>query len=174
MVRRNPMVFWGLLILLLPAALFAQGTTGQLTGSVTQGASPLPGVTVTVASPRMQGTRTTVTNENGAYNFPSLPPGDYTVTFALEGMNTVTKKANVSLASIARADADLKMSGVAESITVTASAPTVLETSQIETNMKQETVNRLPMNRNPVAVAGLAPGVTATGPANAVLWSAVP
>src|SRR5262245_49068375 len=149
-----------LVLLLIPVVALAQPTTGTLTGSVTQGGVALPGVTVTVKSPSLQGSRTTVTNENGAYNFASLPPGEYTVTFSLEGMKDVTKKATVSLVQTARADADLKMSAVAETITVTASSPAVMETTQVETNFKQQTINRLPMNHTPVAAAALAPGVT--------------
>jgi len=165
MTNRSRIVIGALFVLLLvPAAMFAQGTTGQLTGNVTQNGAALPGVTVTIASPSMQGTRTSVTNENGAFNFAALPPGNYTVTFALEGMQTVTRRTNVALLQTSRVDADLKMAAVAEAITVTASAPTVLETTQVETNVKQAEVNRLPINRNPVAVANLTPGVTTNGP----------
>lgn len=160
-----------IMVVLFPAALLAQGTTGQLTGTVMQSGSPLPGVTVTVTSANLQGTRTTTTNENGAYNFPVLPPGDYNVVFTLEGMQTLTRKTNVGLVTTARVDAELKMAAVAEAITVTASAPTVLETTQVESNVKQQEVNRLPVNRNPVAVANLTPGVTTTGPRNATVIS---
>jgi len=154
-----------LLLLVSASALFAQGMTGNLTGDITQGGASLPGVTVTVSSPNLQGTRTTVTNENGAYNFAALPPGDYNVQFTLEGMKAVTQKVNVSLASTARADADMKVASLSEAITVTASTPAVMETTQVETNFKQATINQLPVARNPVAQANLAPGVTTNGPA---------
>jgi carboxypeptidase family protein/TonB-dependent receptor-like protein len=153
-----------LLALVVPIAGFAQATTGSLTGKVTQQGAPLPGVTVTITSPNLQGTRTTSANENGAYNFASLPPGDYEVKFELSGMQTVTRKVNVGLISTARVDADLKLAAVSEAITVTASAPAVMETTQVETNFKQQTINLLPINRNPVAQANLAPGVTTNGP----------
>ena len=41
-----------------------------------------------------------------------------------------------------------------------------METTQVESNVKQSDVNKLPVNRNPVAVANLTPGVTTTGPGN--------
>src|SRR5689334_5850824 len=134
MTRSRTLIGAFLVVLLLPASIFAQATTGQMTGTVQQSGAPLPGVTVTISSPQLQGTRTTTTNENGTYNFPALPPGDYTVVFSLEGMQTVTRKTNVGLVTTSRVDADLKMASVAEAITVTASAPTVLETTQVETN----------------------------------------
>src|SRR5207237_8878707 len=70
-----------LLFTLVPIALLAQGTTGTLTGQVKQAGNALPGVTVTITSPHMQGTRTTTTNENGEHNFAAIPPGAYTVAF---------------------------------------------------------------------------------------------
>ena len=85
------------LLLLVAAGAFAQGTTGALTGTVTQAGANLPGVTVTISSPTLQGTRTTVTNENGDYNFSAIPPGAYKVTFSLSGMTDVVKNAQVSL-----------------------------------------------------------------------------
>jgi len=148
------------LLLLVAAGAFAQGTTGALTGTVTQAGANLPGVTVTISSPKLQGTRTTVTNENGDYNFAAIPPGAYKVTFSLSGLTDVTKNAQVNLVETTRLDADMKMSAVSEAITVTANQTTVLETPQIQTNYKQETINRLPMARNPTAQANLTPGVT--------------
>src|SRR5947199_1813334 len=66
-------------ILLVGVSAFAQ-TTGTLVGTVTSGGSPLPGATVTVASPALQGVRTTVSGANGDYSVPALPPGKYSVT----------------------------------------------------------------------------------------------
>ena len=148
------------LLLLVAAGAFAQGTTGALTGTVTQAGANLPGVTVTIASPALQGTRTTVTNGGGDYNFSAIPPGAYKVTFSLSGLTDIVKNAQVNLVETTRLDADMKMSAVTEAITVTASQATVMETPQVQTNYKQETVNRLPMTRTPVAQAQLAPGVT--------------
>jgi outer membrane receptor protein involved in Fe transport len=149
------------LLILVAAGAFAQGTTGALTGTVTQAGANLPGVTVTIASQALQGTRTTVTNEQGDYSFPAIPPGAYKVTFSLSGLTDVVKNATVSLVETTRLDADMKMSAVSEAITVTANQVSVMETPQVQTNYKQETVNRLPMARTPTAQANLTPGVTA-------------
>ena len=147
-LNRN-LVVLSCMLLLAATGMFAQGTTGALGGTVTQSGAPLPGVTVTITSPTLQGTRTSVTNENGAYSFPSIPPGEYTAIFSLSGLQDVTRKVSVSLVQSARLDADLKLSAVTEAITVTANATQVMETTSIETNLKQATVNRLPMARNP-------------------------
>ncbi|HJT18577.1 MAG TPA: TonB-dependent receptor, partial [Thermoanaerobaculia bacterium] len=145
---------------LCTAAAYAQ-TTASLTGQVTTDGKPLPGVTVTIASPNLQGTRTAITGDNGGYQFSGLPPGDYNVTFELSGMTTVTKKARLELSQTARADAALKVASVAEAITVTASTPTVLETPQVASTITQKQVEELPIQRSPLAAASLAPGVNA-------------
>ena len=71
------------------AAALAQSvsaTTGAINGKVTdRTAAVLPGVTVTISSPAMQGVRTATTSEDGSYRFPAVPPGDYKL-FAWEGM----------------------------------------------------------------------------------------
>ncbi|MGZ4808529.1 MAG: TonB-dependent receptor, partial [Thermoanaerobaculia bacterium] len=151
------------LLLLVAATAFGQATTAQLTGTVTTEGKGLPGVTVTVSSPAMQGTRTTVTGANGDYFFPALPPGNYDVRFELEGMQTVTRRSNLKLAETSRVDSDLKVSKVAESITVTATSPSVLETPQVSTNLDSKLVEQLPVGRRIQDRVQLAPGVTAAG-----------
>jgi hypothetical protein len=146
------------LMFVVATGAFAQ-TTSNLTGTVTSAGSGLPGVTVTITSPQLQGSRTAVTGEGGAYSFAALPPGAYTVTFDLSGMKAVTKTQQLQLGTTSRVDADLKVAGVSEAITVTASAPSVLETPQVATNLTLKEVERLPVARNQVATALLAPGV---------------
>src|SRR5512139_1477157 len=79
-----------LLIILLcfgvGTALAQTTPTGILTGKVTDpDGLVLPGVTVTVSSPSLQGTRSVVTSENGDYIIPFLPAGEYNVVFDLSG-----------------------------------------------------------------------------------------
>jgi len=62
--------------LLLTVSMFAQTVTGEINGTVFDNSgTALPGVTVVVSSPKLQGTRTTVTNAKGFYRFPLLPLG---------------------------------------------------------------------------------------------------
>ncbi|MEO8033610.1 MAG: TonB-dependent receptor [Acidobacteriota bacterium] len=145
-----------------------------MTGTVTTAGNPLPGVTVTITSPSLQGTRTAVTGEGGGYSFPSLPPGQYTVTMELEGMQKVTKRAVLALAASSHMDADLKMASIGEAIVVTAAAPAVLETSQVATNFDQKQIQELPVRRNVRDTVLLAPGVTANGPNNQIMLSGAP
>src|SRR6266540_6259423 len=157
-----------LIVLLASVSALAQ-TTATLTGTVTTGGKPLPGVTVTVSSPNLQGTRTTISGANGDFVFPSLPPGPYRVSFELEGMQNAAKNVTLRLAETSRVDAELAVSRVSEAITVTAAAPSVLETPQVSTNFDAKTIESLPMNRDIQARVLLAPGVTNTGPNNQIV-----
>ncbi len=155
-----------LLIVAMP--LFAQ-TLGNLTGTVTFDNAPLPGATVTISSPALQGTRTTTTDVNGNYNFSALPPGQYQVQFAMESMEGATVPSRVTLGGTARADATLRLTTVAESITVTAAAPAVLETTEVQTNIQADLIEDLPIGRTIQASITLAPGVTSNGPGGALV-----
>ena len=161
----------GLLVLIAFAA-YGQGTSGTLIGTVTADGAAVPGVTVTISSPALQGTRTAVTGDTGGYSFPSLPPGEYAVTFELSGMQTITRKLRVNLTQTSRADADLRPSAVTEAITVTAAAPAALETTEISTNFTSETIAELPtLNRNIATAALIAPGVNDAGPNKQIVIS---
>src|SRR5215213_4777990 len=74
------------LALAVPSLSAAQGggasSTGTIQGRVTDTSGAiLPGVTVTATSPSMIGTQSQVSNENGSYRFPALPPGSYELSF---------------------------------------------------------------------------------------------
>jgi hypothetical protein len=136
-------------------------TTATLEGTVKgpDGAG-LPGVTITVKSPVLMGERTAQTEAGGDYSIRGLPPGDYTITYALEGMAPQTIKKNLPLGLPTRVDATMKVSAVTEAITVTGAAPTVLENTTVGANIKAEQVQQLPVVRTPTGIANLAGGVT--------------
>jgi hypothetical protein len=150
-------------LLLIPiSTAFGQGVqTATLEGTVTdQSGTPLPGVTITVSSPAMMGERTAVTTGTGDYNLRGLPPGEYRIRFSLEGMKANEVKKTLALGVPTRVDAQMRVAAVAEAITVTAAAPSVLETSTVGTNIKKEQVEELPLLRTPTDIASLSPGVT--------------
>ena len=111
---------------LLPLTAFA-ATTGNVFGVVTDNTGAvLPGVTVTITGPTLQGSRQSVTNERGEYTLSLIPPGTYRVEAALAGMQSaVQSNVRVSLDTTTRTDLQLGMGAVAEAITVTADAVVV-------------------------------------------------
>ena len=77
-----------MLIVLMPTVVAAQaviaGTVKDPSGAV------LPGVTVEAASPALiEKVRTAVTDGTGQYRVEDLRPGTYSVTFTLQGFNTL-------------------------------------------------------------------------------------
>jgi hypothetical protein len=149
-----------LLALALPGLAGAQGTsTSTLEGTAKlQDGSGAPGVTVTVTSPALQGSRTTVTGTQGDYIVKGLPPGDYLVVFTLEGMTSQQAKVNVPYAGLVHQDAQMVPTALSESIVVVAASEAAeAETPTVVENVSKATVDSLPMQRTPDQIALLAP-----------------
>jgi hypothetical protein len=146
--------------LLIPAVAVAQ-QTGALSGRVVDSADlPLPGVTVEARSIVLPAPRVTVTEANGEYRLPALPPGDYTITFALSGMQSVERPAIVQLAQTTVVDAVLGVAGVAETVTVTASASLIDRTSaELTSAVSSEQIQSLPIGQQYRDLVKLIPGV---------------
>ncbi|HPW54302.1 MAG: TonB-dependent receptor [Thermoanaerobaculaceae bacterium] len=150
-----------LLMGLVALPLLAQNPTGTLSGRVTDGKESLPGVTVTVTSPSLQGSRVAVTSADGDYIFKFLPPGEYRVKFELSGFQTQETSTKISAAVSSKIDAVLPMAQVAEEVTVTGSYETISSTSQASTTYEKSLVDKLPLGRDINNYVSMAPGVTA-------------
>jgi hypothetical protein len=160
---RGPL-FGVLLLTFLTLPLLGQTPTGTLTGKVTSDGDPLPGVTVTVQSPALQGTRTVISDENGAYHFPLLPPGEYTVRLELEGFAAKEEQARVPLGQVINLDVQLVLEGVTETIVVTGAFENVSSTTQSSVTYQSELIEKLPVNRDIRQAVLLAPAAGDTGP----------
>ncbi len=147
----------------------AQSTTGTISGHVSdsQGLA-LPGVTVNVASPNLQGIRSTVTSEIGDYVVSLLPPGNYTLTFDLSGFQKVEKRVVLAPTQTLPVDAALGPAALTEQVTVVGTPAHVLtQTAQVATNFDQDLIATLPTTRDLNAAVLQAPAVHATGPSGA-------
>ncbi len=147
---------------LLTSFGIAQKTTGAITGVVKDvDGKVIPGVTVTVTSPKLMGKRTAVTDDNGKFVFPALPPGVYTVTAELEGFKKFVKtNVVVSLEKTTFVEAKLELGKITESIEVTASEVGVdIASSKISTNVKKEFFDALPKGRSFQSMVLMAPSV---------------
>ncbi|HYO78827.1 MAG TPA: carboxypeptidase-like regulatory domain-containing protein, partial [Thermoanaerobaculia bacterium] len=154
--------------MLLAAQWLSAQTTASLSGTVTSDGVPLVGVTVTISSPAMQGVRSTTTGVAGAYAFPALPPGEYRVLFSRDGFVTAEYEIPLPLSQAARLDPSLRMV-LPDTLTVYADPPSVLDSPQVSTNLPLAFLERLPIQRNQLATAQLAPGVTVNGVSNGQL-----
>lgn len=168
-MRLRTVVLSAMCALLLALPAFSQGLpTGTLAGNVkASDGTALPGVLVTVTSPALQGARTATTNESGDYNIPLLPPGEYQVSFELEGFIAPQRDLKISAAQNIRLDAEMGQSTVSEEIVVTGTYETISTTPQAATTYEKEFVEQLPVERNLRETVLLTPGVSATGPGGA-------
>jgi hypothetical protein len=166
-MRRFGLRFVSVLVLLAAAAgAFSQSiTTATLRGRVTNEGQGLPGVIVALRSASLQGTRTASTSANGDYVFPGLPPGDYTVTFSLQGFRAETRTVPVTVAQEARLDAVLSLAGIEAAATVVARAETVAtSTPQAAQTFTKELTDTLPVTRTLLSSVALSAGVNTNGP----------
>jgi outer membrane receptor for ferrienterochelin and colicin len=155
-----------LAIVLSAGIASAQSTTGTISGHVSdaQGLA-LPGVTVSVTSPSLQGLRSTVTSEIGDYVVTLLPPGNYTLTFELSGFQKQEKQVVLAPTQTLPVDASLGPAALTEQVTVVGTPAHVLtQTAQVATNLDQDLIATLPTNRDLNASVLQAPAVHATGP----------
>ena len=159
-------VFLSLVLLLSAAAAFAQSvTTATLRGRVTPEGQGLPGVLVTVKAGTLQGARTASTSANGDYVFPGLPPGEYTVGFALQGFRAESRTQPVTVGQEARLDVVLSLAGVETATTVVAKSETVAtSTPQASQTFTKELTDNLPVTRTLLSTVALAAGVNTNGP----------
>ncbi len=112
-MRRLALLGAVLALLAMAGTAGAQTATGQITGTVkdTTGAV-VPGVTVTVHSDLTGLTRTATTNPNGAYSFPLLPVGTYSVSAELTGFSVAKQTAiRLQVDQVVRIDLTLAVEG---------------------------------------------------------------
>ncbi len=154
------------LLLATAGAAAAQSTTGTISGRVVDAQRlPVPGVTVTATSPNLQGTRETVTSENGDYILTLLPSGAYSVTFELSGFGTQTRNATIAPTQLVPLDIEMGPAALTETVEVSARAADVFTaTAQVATNFNQQLISDLPTARDINAVLMLSPSVHPTGP----------
>src|SRR5262245_58147332 len=147
----------------LPA--FAQGNpTGKVSGRVMSDGQPVPGVLVTATSPNLQGSKTTSTSSNGDYLFAALPAGDYTISFELEGMQSVRRELRVAAAQTVPLDVEMSLTAVEEEILVTGTLETISQGVQSATTYTKTLVDELPAGRTINQIVALSPGVQPNGP----------
>lgn len=149
--------------LLFSPATRAQNSFGTIVGAVSDPSGALvPQATVTISNIDTSITRVVHSDESGAYNVPSLPPGRYTVKvespgFASQQGNALTLAADQT----ARIDFKLTLGGGNEVVQVdTSSAQLQTDSPTVGTTIDAKKVVDLPLNgRNFIQLTQLIPGV---------------
>ena len=151
-------------LLLLHTSAFAQASIAGSTRD-SSGAA-LPGVTVEASSPALiEKVRTAVTDDRGLYRIVNLPPGTYSVTFALPGFNQI-RRDGIELTGSFTAPIDVEMAvgGITETVTVTGASPIVdVQSVRRQTTISNDVLTSIPSARSWAATALLIPGIVTTG-----------
>ena len=150
-----------LLAVIVPAIPASAQQTGVISGRVVDsGGGVLPGVTVEARSSVLPAPRVTTTGADGEYRLPALPPGAYTLTFVLSGMQNVARQAEVQLSQDTVVDATLGLQGLTESVDVTATASLIeKDSATIKSGLSNAQIMSLPVGQEYRDLLKLIPGV---------------
>ena len=102
----------------------AQLATGSIQGLVTDKTGAIvPDAEVTVSNPATGFSRKGVSNNAGLYDFPDLPPGDYTVTAEAKGFSKQVAEHVVLVVNAQQAvNFELNPGSASETITVSSAS----------------------------------------------------
>ena len=133
-----------------------QGTVSDDTGLA------LPGATVTVTNVETGLVRTTVTDGQGQYLLPALPPGTYRVSAALDRFDPQTRDhVSLALGQLADVDFTLAVAGSDYVVVTGEGAPVDPGHTAVSTVVGSRQIENLPINgRNFISFSVITPGVT--------------
>ncbi len=150
-------------LLLIGIAAFGQ-TFGSIGGDARDASGAVvSGAVVTAVNVGTNAPRSAVTNDAGAYSFPSLPPGTYTLKIEKPGFKTVIQnQIELQVQFNARVDFELQVGQVSESVEVRGdTALLVTENATVGTVIENKRIVELPLNgRNYLQLVSLAPNVS--------------
>ena len=120
---------WALFLLFTASYVLAQAPSASVTGRTTDASGAvIQGVSIKISSVETNQTRTGMTNADGEYNVPYLPPGRYTLEAEAAGFSTYKHAAfGLNLDQEQRIDIRLQVGATGQSITV-AEMPEALNT----------------------------------------------
>src|ERR1700754_3950480 len=138
--------------------------TGNITGTVRdpQGAA-VPKAEVSVTEEKTGASRTVTANEDGFFNFNSLPAGVYTISTSPAGFKkTISTGVDLHVNENKTVNLDLQVGQVTETVTVTSdAAPVEVRSGEVSSLISEKQVTELPLNgRNYSQLALMVPGVS--------------
>ena len=140
----------------------AQEQRGSIEGIVKDASGAvLPGVSVDARSPALVGVTTAVSDGDGVYRFPALPPGSYELTASLQGF-TPAKVSNIrlELGQVLKIGLVLSVGGVTESVHVKAESPLIdVKQNAAGAVVQADIIDRIPKGRDFSTIATSAPGI---------------
>ena len=153
-------------ILLTCNFAFGQSATTSLRGTIKDPSGALvPNAKVSITDQSVDKTLTAVTNGEGTYQFPQIPPARYLITVTAQGLGSQSKTAELLVNQPATVDFALSIQSNSVTVDVTSSAQTLNTTdATLGDSVGTETIQALPMEgRDPISLLTLQPGVLYLG-----------
>jgi hypothetical protein len=155
------------IVAIIPALASAQNIAGVVRDA---SGAVLPGVTVEASSPALiEKVRSTVSDGSGQYRLDSLVAGVYSVTYTLPGFSTVKRDGvQVQTGVTLTLNADLRVGGIQETITVSGETPVVdvQNSTRVQQVLSDEVLAALPASRGYGNLLAVSAGVQANGTQN--------
>jgi hypothetical protein len=159
-----------ILILLVFSPIHAQTDRGTLTGVVLDPTGAvIRNASITATNLANGAVLRTATTETGAYTFPSLAWGDYSLVVDSPGFKQFSRSPiHIDVAQTLRLDVSMDMGAASESVTVSAEATMLQVTSEYNLSMSGRQMEDLPLNfaggpgaiRSPYGFLELMPGAS--------------
>ena len=132
----------------IPAFAQSQATTAEVNGRVTDAqGGVLPGATVKVTSSDTGYIRSVVTNAEGLYTIPLLPPGNYELVAELSGFAPTRRNLVLNVGATQTINIQVQVGGVQETVTVAGGSPLVETSATVRTTtVDLEAIANLPIN----------------------------
>ena len=142
----------------------ASAQTAQVTGIITDANSAvIAGAQLTLTNVDTSVARKAVTNSDGYYSIPFVPPGNYQLNVLADGFKPVTRNnLSINVDQASRNDFTLEIGAINESVNITGVGPPLeRENSSIGHVIENKSIVTLPLNgRNYSQLALLMPGAT--------------
>jgi hypothetical protein len=150
-----------ILLFFCPLILLAQDSA-VLSGSVEDPkGAPVPGVTIQIYEAQRNTTRTTTSDETGAYLFDALVPGEYRLVAEKAGFSKITLE-HIALVARGRRSVNLHLTleSVNSSVVVESTVEGIQTDPSTGSSISEDTIRYLPVNGRTVDVlVRTAPGV---------------
>ncbi|MDZ4800260.1 MAG: TonB-dependent receptor, partial [Bryobacteraceae bacterium] len=153
---------WTAAILLIPAALFAQSTSGTITGQITDpGGAAVAGAPIEARDTARNQVLRTESSPTGSYSVSGLSPGIYEVKVTVTGFKAaIATTVEVRVAQTTTQNFSLELGQVSESVSVSGEAPLINPNSAaVTTTVQNQLLQDLPFNdRSALSAVLLTPG----------------
>jgi Carboxypeptidase regulatory-like domain len=163
MTKRIAVIVGLVVSIALPASGQTQITTGVIQGTVIdQSGALVTGANVEVKNVETNSSRAQTTGVDGRFVFVQLRPGRYELTVSLQGFAThVQKDVDLTVGQAITLNPVLKVSGAAETVTVTGSSLIDVTRTEVSNTLNETTISTTPiLGRKFEDLLTLTPGVS--------------